>query len=88
MTSNEHGNEVVDTALRGLRDVLTADGYDLEWSTVDDTRPDDTRLVIRVVAGEEACEDCLVPMPVLEAIMADALDGTPYTVDHVELPAA
>lgn len=73
----------VDGALKSLRDLLTADGYDLEWSLVDGDR-----IVVRVVAGDEACAECLVPVQVMEAIMADALGGTPYTLDHVELPAS
>jgi hypothetical protein len=73
----------IDGALRSLRDVLTADGYDLEWSLADGDR-----IVIRVVAGAEACAECLVPVRVMEAIMADALRETPYTLDHVELPAS
>lgn len=71
----------IDGALRPLRDMLTADGYDLRWSVTGD------RVVIRVVAGADACADCLVPVQVMEAIMTDALDGTAYTLDHVELPA-
>jgi hypothetical protein len=73
----------IDGALSTLRDVLTADGYDLEWSLADDNR-----IVVRVVAGEQACAECLVPVQVMEAIMSDALSDTPYTLDHVELPAS
>jgi hypothetical protein len=72
----------IDGALQSLRDVLTADGYDLEWSLTDANR-----IVIRVVAGAEACAECLVPVQVMEAIMSDALSTTPYSLDHVELPA-
>jgi hypothetical protein len=76
-------NPAIDGALKSLRDVLTADGYDLEWSLAEDNR-----IVIRVVPGAEACAECLVPVQVMEAIMGDALRGTPYTLDHVELPAS
>lgn len=73
---------VIEGALKPLHDVLSADGYDLEWSLADDSR-----IVVRVVAGADACAECLVPVQVMEAIMSDALAATPYTLDHVELPA-
>ncbi len=81
MTASE--NPAIDGALEPLRGVLTADGYGLEWSLTEANR-----IVIRVVAGADACADCLVPVQVMEAIMTDALDGTPYALDHVELPAS
>jgi hypothetical protein len=72
----------VDEALQGLRAVLQADGYELGW-----TREGDSELVVQVVAGEGACEDCLVPETVMRSILTDALTSTPYTVARVELPA-
>ena len=77
------GTAAVDAALQKFRDVLAADGYQLDWSV---SHPD--RVTIRIVAGPEACADCLVPLPVMEAIMTDALAPTPYALDHIELPAA
>jgi hypothetical protein len=76
------GEEVVGTALQKFRDVLAADGYELDWSL-----GDANRVTIRIVAGPDACADCLVPLPVMEAIMSDALGPTPYALDHIELPA-
>lgn len=71
----------VDTALAGLRDVLGADGYELRW-----TVEDGTRLSVEVLAGPDACADCLVPAEIMQAIMTDALASTPYTVGRIALP--
>lgn len=76
------GAAILDGALQGFRDMLAADGYDLNWSL----RGQD-RVQIRIVAGQDACADCLVPLPVIEGIMSDALAPTPYTLDSVVLPA-
>jgi hypothetical protein len=73
---------VLDDALRGFRDMLAADGYLLRWSV---TGPD--KVLIQIQAGEGACADCLVPLPVIEGIMSDALSSTPYSLDRVVLPA-
>jgi hypothetical protein len=74
--------QTLDHALQRFRDVLAADGYDLRWSV---TAQD--RVVVEIRAGPEACADCLVPLPVMEAIMSDALAPTPYALDHIVLPA-
>lgn len=74
--------DAVDGALKQFRDMLATDGYLLNWSAVDNDR-----VVVKIEAGEDACADCLVPQPVMEAIMTAALASTPYTLDHVELPA-
>lgn len=71
----------VDAALKQFTDMMAADGYLLSW-----TPTDGDRIVVRIDATPEACADCLVPQPVMEAIMASALEPTPYTLDHVELP--
>jgi hypothetical protein len=76
------GTAEIDSALRKFRDVLSADGYGLDWSL-----GERNGIVIRIVAGADACADCLVPLPVMEAIMSDALSETPYTLDRIELPA-
>ena len=77
------GLVTLDSALQRFRDVLAADGYTLEWSV--DERD---RVVVRILAGEDACADCLVPLPVMESIMSDALSATPYTLDRIVLPAS
>jgi hypothetical protein len=72
----------VDAALQGFRDMLAADGYRLNWSVTEAER-----VLIQIEAGPEACADCLVPLPIIEGIMTDALAPTSYTLDRVVLPA-
>lgn len=67
----------VDVALVHLRQMLSADGYELH---VDGAAGGTVRL--RVAAGGEACEECLVPSSVLEAIAMDAV-GDIAGIDHV-----
>ncbi|MBU4464354.1 MAG: hypothetical protein KKH75_00760 [Actinobacteria bacterium] len=71
----------VDAALRQFTDMMAADGYVLRWEPTDPER-----IVVRIDATEGACADCLVPLNVMEAIMAKALEPTPYALDHVVLP--
>lgn len=79
--SNDAVAEELDTALGKFREMLASDGYDLRWSlTEQDT------VVVRIEAGPDACADCLVPLPVMEAIMSDALAPTPYGLDRIVLP--
>jgi len=73
--------EQVDAALKQFTDMMAADGYVLSWSP-----SEADRIVVRIDATEEACADCLVPQKVMEAIMAQALEPTSYTLDHVVLP--
>jgi hypothetical protein len=73
----------VDEALGRFRDMLAADGYRLDWSL---SGPD--KIVVRIEAGPDACADCLVPLPVMQAIMSDALEPTPYSLDHIVLPTS
>jgi len=73
----------LDEALGGFREMLASDGYSLSWS-----ESERNRLVVKIEAGPDACADCLVPLPVMQAIVSDALAPTPYTLDHIELPAS
>lgn len=82
-TAPPAGTQDLDGALQKFRDTLAADGYLLGWSV-----ENGDRVVITITAGEDACADCLVPMPVMEAIMSDALAPTPYTLGRIELPAS
>jgi hypothetical protein len=70
-------------ALQQLRDVLTGDGYDLDWAL--NARGEVT---VTVVAGPDACADCLVPQSIMAAILTDALSATPYRLEAIELPAS
>jgi hypothetical protein len=72
----------LDGALGKFREMLASDGYDLSWELTGQDK-----VVVQIEAGPEACEDCLVPLPIMEAIMSDALAPTPYALDHIVLPA-
>lgn len=72
----------LDGALGKFREMLASDGYDLSWELTGSGK-----VVVQIEAGPEACEDCLVPLPIMEAIMSDALAPTPYALDHIVLPA-
>lgn len=69
-------------ALQQLRDVLTGDGYDLDWAL-----NERNQVSVKVVAGPDACADCLVPQPIMAAILTDALSSTPYQLQSIELPS-
>jgi hypothetical protein len=73
---------VLDAALQSLRDTLEADGYALEWSL-----QEQNEIAVRVVAGAEACADCLVPPELMRTILSDALSETPYHIGQISLPA-
>ena len=79
--TSENAGTDVEAALGNFRDMLASDGYELSWWL---TGAD--QVVVQIAAGPQACEDCLVPLPVMEAIMSDALAPTPYTLDHIVLP--
>jgi hypothetical protein len=57
----------VERALQSMRTMLAADGYELN------VRVDDGRLDLRVAATDGACEDCLVPKPVMRDIAVQML---------------
>ncbi len=80
MTSDSAAS-TLDGAFVQFREMLASDGYDLSWSLTDQHK-----VVVQIEAGPDACADCLVPLPIMEAIMSDALRPTPYELDHIELP--
>ncbi|GAA4415953.1 hypothetical protein GCM10023169_02770 [Georgenia halophila] len=82
MSETTDGATAVDDALEKFRDMLANDGYLLRWST-----SEQDAVVVTIEAGDDACEDCLVPQSVMEAMMSEALKPTPYRLDHVVLPA-
>jgi hypothetical protein len=71
----------IEAALRGIRDTLAADGYEIAWSM-----EEQDRIGIRVVAGPEACADCLVPPSLMRSIVDGELSGTRYRVGSISLP--
>ena len=78
----QDGPQDLKDALQQLRDVLTGDGYDLDWAL-----SAGNQVAVKVVAGPDACADCLVPQPIMAAILADALRATPYRLESIELPS-
>jgi hypothetical protein len=80
---SQDGPQDLRDALQQLRDVLAGDGYDLDWAL--NAR---NEVAVKVFAGPDACADCLVPQPIMAAILSDALSSTPYTLESIELPAA
>lgn len=60
----------VGRALEGLRASLAADDYRL------DVAVEDGAVRVQVEAGPQACAECLVPEPMMENIVRDALAGT------------
>lgn len=71
----------VDEALKSFTDMMATDGYLLTWSETGENK-----VVVKIAATDGACEDCLVPLPIMTNIMAKALAPTAYELDHVELP--
>lgn len=71
----------VDDALASFREMMATDGYLLTWSDAGDDK-----VVVKIAATDGACEDCLVPLPIMTNIMAKALAPTGLQLDHVELP--
>lgn len=78
----QEGPQDLKDALQPLRDVLTGDGYDLDWAL----SPAGS-VAVTVIAGPDACADCLVPQPLMAAILSDSLSSTPYKLESIELPA-
>jgi hypothetical protein len=85
MTSTEPTDGVdaeLATALAGPTQMLESDGFEATWE-VDAAGG----VHVTVAPGTAACHDCLVPKPVMEAILGDALAGTRWSLAGVTLPA-
>jgi hypothetical protein len=65
--------------IAALRSSLDADGYRLEVTEADG------RVDVRISATPEACEDCLVPEPLMRGIMSQTL-GVPEDVIDLTYP--
>jgi hypothetical protein len=74
------GAEALDAALADLRTQLERDGFTAQWDVADDV------VGFRVVATDAACEECLVPKVVMEAMLQEAIQGTGFTLGEVRLP--
>jgi hypothetical protein len=66
---------VDESGLRTMRAALEADGYLLDVTEAGD------RLDARISAGPAACEDCLVPKPILLAMLHQALGVPERSID-------
>jgi len=60
---------------------LERDGFATAW----DVDASDG-ITFRIGAGTADCAECLVPRPVITAMLGDALKGTPYHVTEVVMP--
>jgi hypothetical protein len=79
-TSGER-TPVMGEALDGVAEALRSDGFSLAWTA------DADRRVSFVIGGDEAaCAECLVPQPVLAAMLGQALEGTGFTLGEVQTP--
>ncbi|MGH8868219.1 MAG: hypothetical protein ACRDYU_09505 [Actinomycetes bacterium] len=72
----------LDGAFADVARTLAADGYQAEWRLNEQGAVD-----FWVTASEEACAECLVPMPVMQAILEGALEGTGRELGRIEMPA-
>ncbi|HEX6470079.1 MAG TPA: hypothetical protein VF069_13360 [Streptosporangiaceae bacterium] len=61
--------------LQAIQASLAADGYTLQ------VREDDGRVAVRISATPEACEDCLVPKPLMRGILGQALGVAEDSID-------
>ncbi len=66
-------------ALEPIATTLGADGYLLE------TVEEEGRILVRIAAGPDACEDCLVPKPMMRAMIADTLARHGVAPEVIEL---
>jgi hypothetical protein len=66
-------------SLAGIRGMLAADGYEMSLRALGtDTLADD------ILAGPDACAECLVPKNIMSGIVRDAL-GSSTPVAHIQL---
>jgi hypothetical protein len=61
--------------LKDMQAMLEADGYEL------DAQEDGERVVVRIEATPEACEDCLAPPDVMRAILGKTLAVPAEAID-------
>jgi hypothetical protein len=72
----------LDAAFAEIAEMLRSDGFTAQWSVAQEG---DVSFVVG--AGDAACAECLVPKPVLEAMLSSALEGSGYRLVDVRLPA-
>lgn len=64
----------VDEALDELRSALASDGAGLRVANADDDE-----IAVELTFTDETCMDCVIPPPILESIITDALQRNGYT---------
>lgn len=72
----------VEGPIAQLRTMLEADGYGIEWRP---TGP--SSIALEIVAGADACEDCLVPKEVMLGIAGTMLAPTGVSATEIVYPA-
>ena len=82
MTQTDRSAAELRTALAAPTQMLESDGFEATWEV-----NAGNGVHFTVLPGSAECQDCLVPKPVMEAIIGDALDGTPWSLAEVTLPA-
>lgn len=70
----------LDAALADVRTALDSDGFSATWTDTENG------VVVRVGAGDADCADCLVPRPVLELMITNALEPTGRPLARLDLP--
>jgi len=74
--------QAVEHALAGLRTGVQADGYDLHVESVEDGVAS-----VRIVAGPNACEECLVPKAIMTGTIRMSLRSVPEIIGvHLRYP--
>lgn len=71
-------SEEISETLADFAGALRADGYALEIGEISDT------LSLRIVALDDACEECLVPPAIMAPMISAALDGR-YSPEQIRL---
>ncbi len=69
----------IDAALDALRTGFASDGYEIVVDSIDGGSVN-----IRIVAGPDACAECLVPKDTMRAILGAALTAVP-NITTIEL---
>jgi hypothetical protein len=72
----------IEAALSGLRIGYEADGYSLQVEGVSSDRV----VKVRIAAGPNACEECLVPKPIATGTIKGSLQGLPVADVEVAYP--
>jgi hypothetical protein len=65
-----------------IQSTLAADGYEMEMAQ------DGGRVLVTIIATDQACADCLVPKDLMRRILGDALGVPPATIDLTYPPTS